>query len=40
MALVLGTDYHNFSVSLDYFALIAHGFNRWSDFHFVYSFGI
>ncbi len=37
MALVLGTDYHNFAVSLYYFALIAHGFYRRSYFHFFIS---
>lgn len=34
MTLVFGTNYHYFSVSLDYLALIAHGFYGRSDFHF------
>ncbi len=33
MALVFGTNYHNFSVSLNDFALIAHRLYRRSDFH-------
>ena len=33
MALIFGADDHNFSVSLDDFALIAHGLYGRSDFH-------
>ena len=33
MALVFGTNYHDFAVSLDDFALVAHGFDGRSDFH-------
>lgn len=33
MALVFGTNYHNFSVSFDDFALVAHRFDGRSDFH-------
>ena len=34
VALVLGTDDHDFAVSLDDFALVAHRFDRRSYFHF------
>ena len=33
MALVFGTDYHNFAVSFNYLALVAHGFYGRSYFH-------
>lgn len=33
MTLVFGTNYHNFAVSFDHLALIAHGFDGRSDFH-------
>ena len=38
MAPVLGTDDHNFAVSLNNFALIAHRLYRRSDFHNFLSF--
>ncbi len=37
MALVFRTNNHYSAVSFDYFALVAHGFYRRSDFHFVFS---
>lgn len=37
MALALGADDHNSTVSFDNFALIAHRFYRRSDFHFLFS---
>ena len=36
MLLVFGADDHDFSVSFDYSAFVAHGLNRRSDFHFFY----
>ena len=33
MALIFGTNYHYFPVSLDNLALVAHGFYGRSDFH-------
>ena len=39
MALVLGADDHNFAVSLDYLALIAHRLYRRSYFHNKSPFG-
>lgn len=37
MVRILGADNHNFAVSLDDLALVAHGFDRGSDFHFCIS---
>ena len=37
MALVFRTDHHDFAVSLDHFALVAHGFDGRSYFHIVTS---
>ena len=33
VALVFGTNYHHFAVSLDHLALVAHRFDGRSDFH-------
>ena len=35
VALVLGTDNHNFAVSFNYFALVAHRLYGRSNFHFL-----
>ena len=35
VALVLGTDDHDLAVAFDNFALVAHRFDRRSDFHFL-----
>ena len=32
---IFGTNYHNFPVTLDYSAFVAHRLNRWSYFHFI-----
>ena len=32
---ILGTDYHNFAVTLDNFAFVANGLYGWFNFHFV-----
>ena len=37
MALVFGANDHNFSVSLDDLALVAHGFYGRSDFHDMFT---
>ena len=37
MALVFGTNYHYFSVSFDYFALVAHRFYGRTNFHCYFS---
>ena len=36
VALIFRADHHDFAVSLDDFALVAHGFDGRSDFHNFY----